>query len=171
MDLCLCRTKAHFLKEGNTHILTLDPVEIAFYDLTVKLQTVISFEEGSSEIKTERKILEMSDPNAEVEIDEYRVACYGTTEYSEDMLGITLSCTKDGRTEGAAGYVREEYAFSPMFTLGYTAKVKDKEEYYCMRCQFKGSEEEVLKKMRWQGFVMAQCTSGLPCLTLKKGHK
>ena len=39
----------------------------------------------------------MSDPNAEVELNEYIVACYGTTEYSEDMLGITLS-TKKVRT-------------------------------------------------------------------------
>ena len=39
VDLCLCRTKAHFSQEGNTRILTLDPVEIEFADLTVKLQT------------------------------------------------------------------------------------------------------------------------------------
>ena len=37
------------------------------------------FEEGSSRIRIERTILEMSDPNAEVEINEYMVACYGTT--------------------------------------------------------------------------------------------
>ena len=164
MDLCLCRTKAHFSQEGSTRILTLDPVDIEFYDLTVKLQTIVSFEEGSSAIKIERKILEMSDPNAEVELNEYIVACYGTTEYSEDMLGITLS-TKKGdevetldyeykcremekadadevravipqietavsmstNAEGAVGYVKEGYAFSPMFTLGYNSKIKDKE--------------------------------------------
>ena len=164
VDLCLCRTKAHFSQEGNTRILTLDPVDIEFYDLTVKLQTIVSFEEGSSAIKIERKILEMSDPNAEVELNEYIVACYGTTEYSEDMLGITLS-TKKGdevetldyeykcremekadadevravipqietavsmstNAEGAVGYVKEGYAFSPMFTLGYNSKIKDKE--------------------------------------------
>lgn len=164
VDLCLCRTKAHFSQEGSTRILTLDPVDIEFYDLTVKLQTIVSFEEGSSAIKIERKILEMSDPNAEVELNEYIVACYGTTEYSEDMLGITLS-TKKGdevetldyeykcremekadadevravipqietavsmstNAEGAVGYVKEGYAFSPMFTLGYNSKIKDKE--------------------------------------------
>ncbi len=164
VDLCLCRTKAHFSQEGNTRILTLDPVDIEFYDLTVKLQTIVSFEEGSSAIKIERKILEMSDPNAEVELNEYIVACYGTTEYSEDMLGITLS-TKKGdevetldyeykcremekadadevravipqietavsmstNAEGTVGYVKEGYAFSPMFTLGYNSKIKDKE--------------------------------------------
>ena len=99
VDLCLCRTKAHFSQEGKTRILTLDPVEIEFHDLTIELQTVISFEEGSSDIKIERKILNMSNPDAEVEIDEYMVACYGTTEYSEDMTGITLSCKREEQIE------------------------------------------------------------------------
>ena len=72
---------SHFSQEGNTRILTLDPVTIEFNGLTVKLQTKEYFEEGSSKIKIERNILEMSDPDAEVTIDEYMVACYGTTEY------------------------------------------------------------------------------------------
>ena len=67
-------------------------MEIEFADLTVKLQTKIYFEEGASNIKMERTILEMSDPTAEVELNEYMVACYGTTEYPEDMTGITLAC-------------------------------------------------------------------------------
>ena len=165
VDLCLCRTKAHFSQTGKTRILTLDPVEIEFSDLTLTLQTILSFEEGSSEIKTVRKILNMSDPSAEIEIDEYMVACYGTTEYSEDMAGIVLSCKKDMQkeslvyeyrcrdlemekaeevsaevpaiqtkvsmraSEDAAGYVKEGYAFSPMFTLGYRKNLKDKEEF------------------------------------------
>ena len=166
MDLCLCRTKAHFSQEGKTRILTLDPVDIEFYDLTVKLQTKLYFEEGSSNIKIERNILEMSNPDAEVELNEYMVACYGTTEYSEDMSNITLSCTdgvnskeikyaykcREEQMEGAkevvsvipeiatrvslscekkdaVGYIREGYAFSPMFTLGYTTKLKDKEVF------------------------------------------
>jgi len=164
VDLCLCRTKAHFSEEGNTRILTLDPVDIEFYDLTVKLQTKIYFEEGSSAIKIERHILEMSDPTAKVELNEYMVACYGTTEYPEDMTGITLTCKgaegnkeisyeykcreemMQGATEVSAvipaietkvslttdkadveGYVREGYAFSPMFTLGYKTTLSDKE--------------------------------------------
>ena len=85
VDLCLCPTHAHFSQEGKTRILTLDPVTIEFRDLTVKLQTKEYFEEGSSNIKIERNILEMSDPTAEVTLNEYMVACYGTTEYSEDM--------------------------------------------------------------------------------------
>jgi hypothetical protein len=166
VDLCLCRTKAHFSQEGSTRILTLDPVDIEFADLTVKLQTKLYFEEGASNIKIERTVLEMSDPAARVELNEYMVACYGTTEYSEDMTGITLSLTKDGAQqeipyeykcreaelagakaavavvpqidtkvsltavkEDAVGYVKEGYAFSPMFTLGYKTVLKDKEVF------------------------------------------
>ena len=94
------------------------------------------------------------------------VACYGTTEYSEDMSNIVLTVTDGAKTEkidyaykcreaqlagateavavvpeietrvslscdkkDAVGYIREGYAFSPMFTLGYTTKLKDKEVF------------------------------------------
>ncbi|MDO5337813.1 MAG: hypothetical protein Q4E89_10250 [Eubacteriales bacterium] len=166
VDLCLCRTKAHFSKEGAERKLTLDPVEIEFSDLTVKLQTIITFPEGSSTVKIERVILEMSNPDADVTINEYMVGCYGTTEYTEDMSSLTLcaqkgtektelsyeykcrefsleeadrvSCTLppiktlvamtcQGREK--AGYFKEGYAFSPMFTLGYTGKLCDKEVF------------------------------------------
>ena len=166
VDLCLCRSKATFSQEGSVRILTLKPVEIEFCDLTIKLQTKIYFEEGSSSIKIERTILEMSDSKAEVQLDEYMVACYGTTEYPEDMTGIRLECknneeskfidyqyrcrehflegatitqaivpqieTKVSMTSSKAevvGYIKEGYAFSPMFTLGYTTTLKDKEVF------------------------------------------
>ncbi len=165
VDLCQCRTKAHFSQEGCERILTLDPVDIEFAELTIKLQSRIIFTEGSSAIKIERSILEMSNPDAEVEINEYMVACYGTTEYTEDMTGITLGCkgseaktldyeykcrdealadadevyalvpaimtkvtmTAEGREK--TGYIKEGYAFSPMFTLGYTTKLSNKEVF------------------------------------------
>jgi len=169
VDLCLCRTKAQFSEEAmeegkKKRILTLAPVEIAFADLTVKLQTKLVFEEGSQDIKIERHVLEMSDPNAVVELDEYMVACYGTTEYAQDMTSLVLSVNGKDETktmdyaykcreefmqgaksvscivppiktkvsmraskEDAVGYVKEGYAFSPMFTLGYTTTLQDKE--------------------------------------------
>ncbi len=164
VDLCLCRTKAHFSETEDAKILTLDPVDIEFYDLTVKLQTVITFEKGSSAIKFERKILSMSDPSAEVTINEYMVGCYGTTEYPEDMTSITLS-VEGGKTpdslkyeykcrelsseggskavatipaidtrvsletkDDAKVYIREGYAFSPMYTLGMTKKISEGED-------------------------------------------
>ena len=94
IDLCLCPTKAHFSEEliegKKTRILTLDPVDIEFNGVSLKLQTKEYFEEGSSNIKIERNILEISDPTAEIYLDEYITACYGTTEYPEDMTGIIL---------------------------------------------------------------------------------
>ncbi len=166
-DLCLCRTKAHVSQEGKDRILTLDPVEIEFEGLTVKLQTVLTFTEGTGAIRIERRVLQMSDPDAEVEIDEYLVACYGTTEYPEDMSSLTLwadkagmerqtlpyeykcreyalaeadrvgctlppidtkvSLTCEGRDR--EGYMKEGYAFSPMFTLGYKGSLKEKERF------------------------------------------
>ena len=139
-------------------------MDIEFQDLTVKLQTRVIFAEGESDIRIERRILEMSDPSAKVELNEYMVACYGTTEYPEDMTGITLACAKEGEVKSISyeykcreeemdgadivsavipaietkvsmsmdkkeskGYVREGYAFSPMFTLGYSTEVSDKE--------------------------------------------
>lgn len=171
VDLCLCRTKAHFSEEKAadgkvTRILTLDPVNIEFDGLTITLQTKEYFKEGSSNIRIERTILDMSDPTAKVEINEYMVACYGTTEYPEDMTCITLECKKGAEAEtipyeykcreaamlgaeevsavipaietkvsmtaqdaDAKGYIREGYAFSPMFTLGYTKTMADKEVF------------------------------------------
>ncbi|MDF2512837.1 MAG: hypothetical protein K0S04_2703 [Herbinix sp.] len=171
VDLCLCRTKAEYSEEKlnggkKIRIITLQPVDIKFSDLIVKLQTKIYFEEGGSNIKFERAILEMSDPTAEVDINEYMVACYGTTEYAEDMTNITLACTDEAQTReikyaykcredqmagakevygiipeietkvsmttnkrSSVGYIREGYAFSPMFTLGYTTRMRDKEVF------------------------------------------
>ena len=101
VDLCLCPTKAHFseavIDGKKNRILTLDPVDIKFNGVTVKLQTKEYFEEGSSNIKIERNILEMSDPTAEIYLDEYMTACYGTTEYPEDMTGITLALEGEER--------------------------------------------------------------------------
>ncbi len=174
VDLCLCRTKAAFSEEQlaedgkKVRILTLEPVEIEFCDLTLKLQTKLFFEEGSSCVKIQREILEMSKPDAEVALNEYMVACYGTTEYAEDMTHIRLSVTDGSETreiayaykcreeemagavetkavipeiktavsmtveqgqEKTKGYIREGYAFSPMFTLGYQTTMKEKEVF------------------------------------------
>ena len=147
-------------------MLTLDPVEIVFRDLTVKLQTVITFAEGTGDIKIERRVLEMSDPAAELTINEYMVGCYGTTEYTEVMDSLTLGLEAPGKNSrisyeyrcreesapdagevwcnlppiktlvsmecegrGKAGYYKEGYAFSPMFTLGYTGTLREKEAF------------------------------------------
>lgn len=116
VDLCLCRTHAHFSEETlesgqKARKLTLDPVEIEFSDCSLTLQTVLTFVEGEGDIRIDRNILTMSDPDAKVEIDEYMVACYGTTEYPEDMTGIRLYADKDGeRHELAYAYRCRECA-------------------------------------------------------------
>ncbi len=104
-DMCLCRTKAHFSKENNKRILTLDPVDIEFDGLSAKIQTVITFEEGSSRIDYRREILEISDANEKLDIHEYITACYGTTEYPEDMSEIALTA------EGNEGVKTINYAY------------------------------------------------------------
>lgn len=116
VDLCLCRTKAHFSQEGKNRILTLDPVEIEFSDLTVKLQTILTFEEGRGVIRTDRKVLGMSKANADVSIQEYMVGCYGTTEYTEDMSSLVLSVERCGE--------RQEISY----------------EYKCRECAAKGAD-------------------------------
>lgn len=92
-DMCLCRTKAHFSQEGNKRILTLDPVDIVFDGVSAKIQTVITFEEGSSRIDYRREILDISDEKEKLDITEYITACYGTTEYPEDMTEVVLTAS------------------------------------------------------------------------------
>ncbi len=100
VDLCLCRTKAKFTEEPGKRTLVLEPTDIEFNDLTITVQTSIGFKEGDSSIEIKREIIKSSDPDAKVELNEYMVGCYGTTEYPEDMTGITLRLTgKNGKTE------------------------------------------------------------------------
>ncbi len=166
VDLCLCRTKARCERQKGRVVLTLDAVDVVFSDVSVKLQTRFTFEEGSGVIRCDREVLELSNPDACVIINEYMVGCYGTTEYAEDMTSLSLSVTNEkgtkeisyeykcrelsaaGAKEAACvlppictrvsmeaegrdkfGYVKEGYAFSPMFTLGYTGVLREKEVF------------------------------------------
>ena len=94
VDLCTCRTRASFSEEGDTRIVTLDPVTIEFHGFSVRVQTIFRLTEGTGEIEIIRKVLDSTDLEAEISIDEYITACYGTTEYPEDMTGIRLSLTQ-----------------------------------------------------------------------------
>ncbi|MBN2547432.1 MAG: hypothetical protein JXB50_16630 [Spirochaetes bacterium] len=105
IDLCACRTKAHFYDDGNKRILQLDPVEIEFNDLKVKVISTFVFNEGEGIILIKRKITEMSKPDADVLINEYFTGCYGTTEYPEDLTGMVLKCiNKNNDTEKQINY-------------------------------------------------------------------
>jgi hypothetical protein len=105
VDLCSCRTQASFTEEGDIRILTLEPSDIEFSELTIRVQSVFRIREGSGEIEIVRKILNTTDPQADITIDEYVTACYGTTEYPEDLTGVVLNI------EGAGGHESLEYAY------------------------------------------------------------
>jgi hypothetical protein len=91
VDLCACRTQASFSEEGDTRVVTLDPVEIEFEKFTIEVQSTFRLEEGTGEIEIIRKIVRTSDPDSDVTIDEYMTGCYGTTEYPEDLTGVRLT--------------------------------------------------------------------------------
>jgi hypothetical protein len=105
VDLCTCRTLASFSEEGDTRVVTLDPVTIEFDELDVKVQTIFRLTESSGEIEIIRRVLDSTNPDAELSIDEYITACYGTTEYPEDLTGIRLSL------KGADKIESIEYAY------------------------------------------------------------
>ena len=105
VDLCTCRTLASFSEEGDTRIVTLDPVTIEFADFSVRVQTIFRLTEGAGEVEIIRSILDSTEVEAEISIDEYITACYGTTEYPEDMTGIRLSLVSVDKTESI------EYAY------------------------------------------------------------
>jgi hypothetical protein len=105
VDLCACRTTAAFSEEGDTRVVTLEPVEIEFDGLTVTLQSIFRVAEGSGEVEIVRRVVETTDPDAELAIDEYATACYGTTEYPEDLTGVRLALEGADRSESI------EYAY------------------------------------------------------------
>ncbi len=103
VDLCTCRTLASFSEEGDTRIVTLDPVTIEFEGLSIRVQSIFRLTEGTGEVEIIRRIIDSTEPDAEISIDEYITACYGTTEYPEDMTGIRLSL-KNGNTSESIDY-------------------------------------------------------------------
>jgi hypothetical protein len=99
VDLCTCRTLASMSETGDTRVVTLDPVEIEFSSLTIRMQSIFRITEGTGEIEIIRKIVDTTDSLAKISIDDYITACYGTTEYPEDLTGVTLTLKGSSRTE------------------------------------------------------------------------
>ncbi len=95
-DLCACPTKCTGVvqDEDGVHV-PLTPAQLRFSDgLTASIETTYHFP-GDGRILIERKLTELSDPRAELHICEYFKACYGTTEYPEDLHGVTLAVEGD----------------------------------------------------------------------------
>lgn len=105
MDLCACRTQATFSEDGDTRVATLDPVDIEFEKFTIEVRSIFRLTEGTGEIEIIRKVVSSTDPNAEVGIDEYITACYGTTQYPEDLTGMQLTL------KGRSGTESIDYAY------------------------------------------------------------
>ncbi len=105
VDLCACRTLASFSEEGDTRVITLDPVTIEFAKFKVKVQSEFRLKEGSGEVEILRRVLESTDPQAEITLDEYATACYGTNEYPEDLTGMELKLIGEEKSEAV------EYAY------------------------------------------------------------
>jgi hypothetical protein len=105
VDLCACRTFASFSETGNTRIVTLDPVDIEFTGLTIRAQSIFRMSEGTGEVEIIRKIIDASDLQHDIIVDEYITACYGTTEYPEDLTGVTLTL------RGKTGTKMIDYAY------------------------------------------------------------
>jgi hypothetical protein len=99
VDLCTCRTQATYSEQGDTRIVTLEPVTIEFSDCTIRLQSIFKLQEGSGEMEIVRRVLDSSDSTASLYIDEYLTACYGTTEYPQDLTGVRLSLFGSDREE------------------------------------------------------------------------
>lgn len=93
-DLCLCRTMAKYEKVDNKVIITANPVTVTLEGLDIEIQSIFTFEEGSSSIKVERNIL--NDLHGEeVILKEYFTGGFGTVEYQKDMSNLTLGVDEE----------------------------------------------------------------------------
>jgi hypothetical protein len=95
-DLCAHRTRvAEVTRDaGGTHV-RLTPAEIAFKSgLTAAIETTVHFA-GQGNILIQRRLAQVSDPAAVLQVQEYFKGCYGVTEYPENMHGITLTVEGD----------------------------------------------------------------------------
>ena len=126
-NLCQCRTHAHLeeeeqegedilcsgsgVKKLKTRRLVLDPVQIEFEGFSFKVQTTVSFKEGDSSIAMTRRVYDFSDPEAKIGLKEYMTACYGTTEYAQDMTGITLGIDGEADADGRKDQRFLEYLY------------------------------------------------------------
>lgn len=88
-----------------TPYLDPDPVEIQFKKFTIGMRSVFRLTEGTREMLIIRKIVSTTESNAKVTIDEYVTACYGTTEYPDDLMGARLTL------KGTFGTESIDYAY------------------------------------------------------------
>ncbi|OCT15140.1 hypothetical protein A8709_13610 [Paenibacillus pectinilyticus] len=95
--------------EGKQQLI-VEPIRVQVGELEVTLESIFTFV-GEGRIGIERRVLELSVPNASITISEVFDGCYGTTDYPENMRGIELT---------AASSVTDEVS-----TLPYTYRSKE----------------------------------------------
>src|SRR6185295_10844486 len=87
------RTQCKHEQRADGEAVVLEPVEIAFKDVTVKVQTTVTIKKGG-EIAVTRQIVGSSLPDAEFEIVEYMNGVFGTTEYPTDLRKVRMEAHK-----------------------------------------------------------------------------
>lgn len=116
LDLCSYVSKIENVERiNNDSVLTLTPVKLIFKDgFEIEIQTVYNFKENG-EIGIERKILSASGEISGIEVQEYVKACYGFTEYPEDLTGIGFYL--DGEKAGEYKYDAKAYSKENAFAV------------------------------------------------------
>jgi hypothetical protein len=84
------RTAGKTRREGGKWVLELDPIELRVGTTDLTLGTKMVFDAGSA-VRIERRVIDCSDPVAQVTLSEVLRGTWGTTEYPQDMHGIVLS--------------------------------------------------------------------------------
>lgn len=79
-------------------VLTTEPTTLALGDVSIVVASEFRFFAGGR-VQISRRLLESSDPSAEIEFAEVHRGCWGTTEYPEDMRGVRVAAVAAGREE------------------------------------------------------------------------
>ncbi|MBQ8232655.1 MAG: hypothetical protein IJZ34_12125 [Lachnospiraceae bacterium] len=87
-EYCVALKRTSFIAEGNAKI-NITPVTVKSDGIKVTFESVIEFD-GMGGMLITRRLLDVSDENAEVTFEEYDRTCFGTTQYQGDLRGCKL---------------------------------------------------------------------------------
>lgn len=106
LDLASCRSRVEQVERSPSGArITLAPVTLTFADgQQAVVETGYQFAPGA--ITITRRLI--AGPSAGLTAEEYLKGCYGTTEYPEDLRGITLAVDGDAPQSLAFAYGRRE---------------------------------------------------------------
>lgn len=92
------RTQCSVSRNGEgKFVMTVNPITLNIDDLKFTIQSIYTFI-GDGEVEVERRLLDISDSNAAIILEEQIRGCWGTTEYQEEMkqIKLTISNSKTG---------------------------------------------------------------------------